>query len=119
MPTVHFDAVIRKRGVGRPGFGRGPKSGGTFDVHSEMAEDSVDHCDVHITPACLRRLYGIPDSWQPKAADRNSLGIGRCLVLVRFIFCDLMWVVSRVYATRVSPGGSRHVLAFILSRAGG
>jgi tripeptidyl-peptidase-1 len=85
MPTVHFDAVIRRRDsngsaakIGQPGYGHGPRSGGTIDIHAETQDEanSVDRCDVAITLACLRRLYGIPDSWQPKAADRNSLGIG-------------------------------------------
>ena len=121
MPTVHFDAAIRKHGsdgsamkVGRPGFRRGLKSGGTIDVHSEIAEDSVDRCDVHITPACLRRLYGIPDSWQPKAADRNSLGICRCLVwsddLLRFDVGDQPSIRHKGIARMISTGSGVHSL---------
>jgi hypothetical protein len=83
MPTVHFDAVIRRRDsdglaakIGQPGYGHGPKSGGTIDVETLGEANSIDRCDVAITLACLRALYGIPESWQPKAAGQNSLGVG-------------------------------------------
>ncbi|KDQ54115.1 hypothetical protein JAAARDRAFT_136070 [Jaapia argillacea MUCL 33604] len=77
-PTIHFDAVI-KRGeesessnvsnIGRPGVGIHPVSGGK--ISTLLTE--LENCDVQITPACLRALYGI--IYEPVATSRNSYGI--------------------------------------------
>ncbi|KIJ65943.1 hypothetical protein HYDPIDRAFT_166913 [Hydnomerulius pinastri MD-312] len=74
-PSVHFDAKLSKRGdtafrpIGKPGSGNGPKTTGTVTNWIDQLED----CDNHITPICLRALYGL--IYEPLSADKNSYGI--------------------------------------------
>ncbi|KIJ66050.1 hypothetical protein HYDPIDRAFT_87640 [Hydnomerulius pinastri MD-312] len=75
-PTVHFDAKLSKRDgvrkvqpVGLPGEGTGPKTTGQVSSWIDQLED----CDNHITPLCLRALYGL--IYEPLSADNNSYGI--------------------------------------------
>jgi tripeptidyl-peptidase-1 len=77
-PSVHFDTKIHRRGapaksgthIGQPGAGVvTPKSTGTV----KSFVDELENCDTHITPLCLRALYGIV--YVPLATDKNSYGI--------------------------------------------
>lgn len=80
-PSVHFDAKLTRRsggesgsparGIGQPGVGITPKTTGTVSGIINELED----CDNHITPICLRTLYGL--FYEPLATDENSYGIGR------------------------------------------
>jgi tripeptidyl-peptidase-1 len=81
-PTVHFDrrlegasAPMKKRlapghqGVGAPGAGIVvPQAAGKI----KNIIDELENCDVHITPNCLRALYGLV--YAPLAAKKNSYG---------------------------------------------
>ena len=77
-PTVHFDAILQKRGgtavparkIGQPGVGITPKTTGSIS----NLFDQLKNCDQVITPACLRALYGLV--YQPLSGDRNSYAIG-------------------------------------------
>ncbi|KAH7883306.1 peptidase S8/S53 domain-containing protein [Phlebopus sp. FC_14] len=75
LPTIHFDKKVSKRSgggvrpVGQPGSGTGPKTTGTLADWTNQLED----CDQHITPLCLRTLYGF--EYEPVAAYNNSYGI--------------------------------------------
>ncbi|KAJ3512186.1 hypothetical protein NLJ89_g3668 [Agrocybe chaxingu] len=76
-PSIHFDAVLRKRGgssvpakkIGLPGVGITPKTTGTI----KNLWDELKNCDQFITPICLRALYGLV--YEPLAASKNSFGI--------------------------------------------
>ncbi|KAJ7098373.1 peptidase S8/S53 domain-containing protein [Mycena epipterygia] len=77
-PTIDFNAVLTKRSastathisLGQPGGGAvSPKL--TTSVSTILPD--LDNCDVQITPACLRALYGL--EYVPTAASKNSLGI--------------------------------------------
>ncbi|KIK97958.1 hypothetical protein PAXRUDRAFT_135153 [Paxillus rubicundulus Ve08.2h10] len=73
-PTVHFDAKLSQRSggsmrVGQPGSGNGPKTTGVVSNWINQLED----CDKHITPICLRALYGL--IYEPLSGDKNSYGI--------------------------------------------
>lgn len=78
VPTIHFDAVLRKRGGSTlpmtknkmPGVGISPKTTGT--IHTLFSD--LKHCDQTITPVCLRALYGLV--YEPLSAHKNSFGIG-------------------------------------------
>jgi len=76
MPTVHFNAILSKRGpsgignqVGQPDSGNVPKTKGPIPA----GQINVANCDQFITPDCLRGLYEI--KFTPQAAALNSLGI--------------------------------------------
>jgi len=80
LPSVHFDAKIKRRSgnepeparaVGQPGVGITPKTAGTI---SQQVESELDQCDEYITPICLRTLYNL--TYTPVATDKNSYGIG-------------------------------------------
>ncbi|KAF8173454.1 peptidase S8/S53 domain-containing protein [Pholiota molesta] len=76
-PSIHFDAVLRKRGgvtqparkIGLPGVGITPKT--TGEIHNLYHQ--LEHCDTQITPVCLRALYGLV--YEPLSARNNSFGI--------------------------------------------
>jgi tripeptidyl-peptidase-1 len=78
-PSVHFDRRLVGRdapgkpkatGIGAPGFGTVvPKTVGTI----KNLVDELKNCDTHITPICLRALYGLV--YEPLAASKNSYGI--------------------------------------------
>lgn len=77
LPSVHFDARIRRRDanqppikVGQPGNGfDGPKTSGSLQISGPQLEQ----CDTVITPECLRALYGL--YYDPIATEKNSYGI--------------------------------------------
>jgi len=81
-PTVHFDARLPKRSlgggqtlksVGQPSFGNGPKTNGeVLDIANLNLTDLLT-CDTHITPTCLRALYGF--LYYPLVPSNNSYGI--------------------------------------------
>ncbi|KAF8963500.1 peptidase S8/S53 domain-containing protein [Flammula alnicola] len=76
-PSIHFDAVLRKRGgtsvpakkIGLPGIGITPKTTGTIST----LFGQLENCDKLITPVCLRALYGL--IYQPLASSKNTFGI--------------------------------------------
>lgn len=77
LPSVHFDARIRRRDgnqplikIGQPGSGfDGPKTTGSLPVnYTQLAQ-----CDMVITPECLRALYGL--YYHPVVTEENSYGI--------------------------------------------
>ena len=76
-PTIHFDVKLSKRSggdpshksVGRPERGNGPTTNGVVVNLNEL-----ESCDTHITPLCLRALYGL--WYEPVSAKNNSYGIG-------------------------------------------
>jgi tripeptidyl-peptidase-1 len=78
-PSIHFDRRLVGRdapgkpkatGIGAPGFGTVvPKTVGTI----KNLVDELKNCDTHITPICLRALYGLV--YEPLAASKNSYGI--------------------------------------------
>ncbi|KAI9568885.1 peptidase S8/S53 domain-containing protein [Boletus coccyginus] len=78
-PTVHFDAKLSKRSgstqplrsVGLPGSGNGPKTSG--QVLDWTFLNQLTDCDTHITPLCLRVLYGL--FYEPFVPEKNSYGI--------------------------------------------
>ncbi|OAX42805.1 hypothetical protein K503DRAFT_766419 [Rhizopogon vinicolor AM-OR11-026] len=78
LPSVHFDAKIKRRSgsepeparaIGQPGVGITPKTTGT--VSQILTE--LEECDEYITPVCLRALYGLV--YEPVATDKNSFGV--------------------------------------------
>ncbi|KAG8220430.1 peptidase S8/S53 domain-containing protein [Butyriboletus roseoflavus] len=75
-PTVHFDAKLSKRSgglksIGLPSGSNGPKT--TGQVLDWIDPDQLSHCDTHITPSCLRALYGFV--YDPIVPEKNSYGI--------------------------------------------
>lgn len=108
-PTVHFDAKLSKRSdggpssftsIGSPSSNIGPKtSGESLDLNQ------LGGCDEHITPACLRALYGF--YYEPVAYDRNSFGVGEYGDVVEPSLSEA--ARSRVYPTIVSSIRSRYV----------
>ncbi|KAF9222476.1 subtilisin-like protein [Gyrodon lividus] len=75
-PTLHFDVKLSKRSsseplrtVGQPSSGNGPKTTGQVSDWINQLED----CDNHITPICLRALYGL--IYEPMSGAKNSYGI--------------------------------------------
>lgn len=81
-PSIHFNAIISKRGpspgstqpartIGQPGAGMSPKFGGK--VGTLLTE--LENCDTQITPICLRALYKF--AYVPLSASKNSFGIGQ------------------------------------------
>jgi tripeptidyl-peptidase-1 len=71
-PSVSFDRPGRPKAasIGQPGTGVAfPKDAGV--IHNLI--DQLENCDSHITPLCLRALYGIV--YEPLAAHKNSYGI--------------------------------------------
>src|ERR1700733_3649769 len=85
-PTVHFNTIVsaalkpshleihsahQNIKIGTPGQGySSPKTTGIVaDIFNQL-----ETCDQHITPLCLRALYGVV--YKPRAANRNSYAIG-------------------------------------------
>ena len=107
-PTVHFDTKLSKRSdsgkpfrsIGLPGSGTGPKTTGVV-----LDLDQLEDCDTHITPSCLRALYGL--QYEPMVPEKNSYGIGEYGdVVERSLFEAAR---SRVYPASVPSGRSQHV----------
>ncbi|KAF9553992.1 hypothetical protein CPC08DRAFT_208677 [Agrocybe pediades] len=77
-PSIHFDAVLKKRGknatlpskrVGMPGTGFAPKTTGHIrNIHQELGD-----CHETITPLCLRALYDL--TYEPLSPHKNSFAI--------------------------------------------
>ncbi|KAH0829078.1 putative tripeptidyl-peptidase I [Lanmaoa asiatica] len=73
-PTVHFDAKLSKRSgsgqplrtVGLPGSSTGPKTTGELLDWTNL--NQLVDCDTHITPLCLRALYGL--LYEPVVPER-------------------------------------------------
>ena len=95
MPSVHFDAKLNRRfgdestapahGIRQPGSRTSPKV--TDTVPRDTAD--LEECAGSITPSCLRTLYGL--SYNPVATDKNSFGIGQCILhFYRCICYNLM-----------------------------
>ncbi|KAF9237889.1 peptidase S8/S53 domain-containing protein [Melanogaster broomeanus] len=55
--------------IGQPGSSNQPMTTGEISSWIDQLED----CDQHITPICLRALYGL--IYEPLAGDKNSYGI--------------------------------------------
>ncbi|KII91521.1 hypothetical protein PLICRDRAFT_105438 [Plicaturopsis crispa FD-325 SS-3] len=79
MPTIHFNAVHRKRSVNEPAPARtigqpnrGPVSPKTAGSVTSIFKD-LENCDKQTTPACLRALYGL--IYEPLSTSKNSYGI--------------------------------------------
>ena len=117
MPTVHFNAILSKRGaepdikLGAPGSGITPKTSGTVP----SANADLDHCDTQITPVCLRALYNI--KYKPTRGATNSYGIGArelvsCMtdMLISFFFD----VHSGIYPSGIPAVRFKQVLLYIL-----
>ncbi|KAF4612802.1 hypothetical protein D9613_011842 [Agrocybe pediades] len=77
-PSIHFDAVLKKRGknatlpskrVGMPGTAFAPKTTGYIrNIHQELGD-----CHETITPLCLRALYDL--TYEPLSPHKNSFAI--------------------------------------------
>ncbi|KAJ8066000.1 hypothetical protein OCU04_005094 [Sclerotinia nivalis] len=90
-PTLHFDAkvvpgkqkrentsqkdALSKHRVGSPNDPSLPKQGKIISVtsHGGLQTSPLATCNTHITPDCLRALYGLPT--QGPSAKGNSYGI--------------------------------------------
>lgn len=107
-PTVHFDAKLTKHStigrslsaVGLPSSGAGPKTSGIVLNWDQLAD-----CDTHITPSCLRALYGF--WYEPVVPEKNSYGIGGCGNVSKRSLVEVAY--SRVYPAVVPSGRSQHV----------
>lgn len=103
LPSVHFDAKLRRRDTSNSAkvkigvSGHGFNVSKTIDIIDDFFTDDLKSCNQVITPACLRALYGF--YYEPQETEKNSYAIGLYTFRLKCLLLTAMH--SRVHSTGV------------------